>query len=212
METPNFEHHTETQRLNFIRNLRKMFSYVGSTAKNYSELLKVMGASLEDQQSFADALLVPLEDQRSFADTLLVPPAISDYADKIVAALQAGDGDVICEFISAIGGTHAVPDTPYSQQGFLVQWNFQGGGSMFGIVTERLRLRTDGVCVSVTLLNRGEHLRTLIGDSFIPDVTYPRQFGLATLMRASAVMMQAPFSFTVGTKDIITQTSYEWND
>ena len=197
METPNFEHHTETQRLNFIRNLRKMFSYVGSTAKNYSELLKVMGASLEDQQSFADRLLVP--------------PAISDYADKIVAALQAGDEDVIREFISAIGGTYAVPDTPYSQQGFLVQWNFQGG-SMFGIVTERLRLRTDGVCVSVTLLNRGEHLRTLVGDSFTPDVTYPRQFGLATLMRASAVMMQAPFSFTVGTKDIITQTSYEWND
>ena len=198
METPDFEHHTETQRLNFIRNLRKMFSYVGSTAKNYSELLKVMGASLEDQQSFAD--------------TLLVPPAISDYADKIVAALQAGDGDVICEFISAIGGTHAVPDTPYSQQGFLVQWNFQGGSSsMFGIVTERLRLRTDGVCVSVTLLNRGEHLRTLIGDSFTPSITYPRQFGLAALMRASAVMMQAPFSFTVGIKDIITQTSYEWN-
>ena len=196
METPNFEHHTETQRMNFIRNLRKMFSYVGSTAKNYSVLLNVMGASLEDQQSFAD--------------TLLVPPAISDYADKIVAALQAGDEDVICEFISAIGGTHAVPDTPYSQQGFLVQWNFQGG-SMFGIVTERLRLRTDGVCVSVTLLNRGEHLRTLIGDSFTPDVTYPRQFGLAALMRASAVMMQAPFSFTVGIKDIITQTSYEWN-
>ena len=199
METPNFEHHTETQRLNFIRNLRKMFSYVGSTAKNYSELLNVMGASLEDQQSFADRLLVP--------------PAISDYADKIVAALQAGDEDVIREFISAIGGTHAVPDTPYSQQGFLVQWNFQGGSSsMFGIVTERLRLRTDGVCVSVTLLNRGEHLRTLVGDSFTPDVTYPRQFGLATLMRASAVMMQAPFSFTVGIKDIITQTSYEWND
>ena len=198
METPNFEHHTETQRLNFIRNLRKMFSYVGSTAKNYSELLNVMGASLEDQQSFADRLLVP--------------PAISDYADKIVAALQAGDEDVIREFISAIGGTHAVPDTPYSQQGFLVQWNFQGGGgSMFGIVTERLRLRTDGVCVSVTLLNRGEHLRTLVGDSFTPDVTYPRQFGLAALMRASAVMMQAPFSFTVGIKDIITQTSYEWN-
>ena len=196
METPNFEHHTETQRLNFIRNLRKMFSYVGSTAKNYSELLNVMGASLEDQQSFADRLLVP--------------PAISDYADKIVAALQAGDEDVIREFISAIGGTYAVPDTPYSQQGFLVQWNFQGG-SMFGIVTERLRLRTDCVFVSVTLLNRGEHLRTLIGDSFTPDVTYPRQFGLATLMRASAVMMQAPFSFTVGTKDIITQTSYEWN-
>ena len=198
METPNFEHHTETQRLNFIRNLRKMFSYVGSTAKNYSELLNVMGASLEDQQSFADRLLVP--------------PAISDYADKIVAALQAGDEDVIREFISAIGGTYAVPDTPYSQQGFLVQWNFQGGSSsMFGIVTERIRLRTDGVYVSVTLLNRGEHLRTLIGDSFTPDVTYPRQFGLATLMRASAVMMQAPFSFTVGTKDIITQTSYEWN-
>jgi len=198
METPNFEHHTETQRLNFIRNLRKMFSYVGSTAKNYSELLNVMGASLEDQQLFADRLLVP--------------PAISDYADKIVAALQAGDEDVIREFISAIGGTHAVPDTPYSQQGFLVQWNFQGGSSsMFGIVTERLRLRTDGVCVSVTLLNRGEHLRTLVGDSFTPDVTYPRQFGLAALMRASAVMMQAPFSFTVGIKDIITQTSYEWN-
>ena len=196
METPNFEHHTETQRLNFIRNLRKMFSYVGSTAKNYSELLNVMGASLEDQQSFADRLLVP--------------PAISDYADKIVAALQAGDEDVIREFISAIGGTHAVPDTPYSQQGFLVQWSFKGS-SMFGIVTERLRLRTDGVCVSVTLLNRGEHLRTLVGDSFTPDVTYPRQFGLATLMRASAVMMQAPFSFTVGIKDIITQTSYEWN-
>ena len=199
METPDFEYHTETQRMNFIRNLRKMFSYVGSTAKNYSELLNVMGASLEDQQSFAD--------------TLLVPPAISDYADKIVAALQAGDEDVIREFISAIGGAHAVPDTPYSQQGFLVQWNFQGGGrsSMFGIVTERIRLRTDGVCVSVTLLNRGEHLRTLIGDSFTPDVTYPRQFGLAALMRASAVMMQAPFSFTVGIKDIITQTSYEWN-
>ena len=196
METPNFEHHTETQRLNFIRNLRKMFSYVGSTAKNYSELLNVMGASLEDQQSFADRLLVP--------------PAISDYADKIVAALQAGDEDVIREFISAIGGTHAVPDTPYSQQGFLVQWSFKGS-SMFGIVTERLRLRTDGVCVSVTLLNRGEHLRTLVGDSFTPDVTYPRQFGLAALMRASAVMMQAPFSFTVGIKDIITQTSYEWN-
>ena len=198
METPDFEHHTETQRMNFISNLRKMFSYVGSTAKNYSELLKVMGASLEDQQSFAD--------------TLLVPPAISDYADKIVAALQSGDEDVIREFISAIGGTHAVPDTPYSQQGFLVQWNFKGGsGSMFGIVTERLRLRTDGVCVSVTLLNRGEHLRTLVGDSFTPPITYPRQFGLAALMRASAVMMQAPFSFTVGIKDIITQTSYEWN-
>ena len=197
METPNFEHHTETQRLNFTRNLRKMFSYVGSTATNYSELLNVMGASLEDQQSFADRLLVP--------------PAISDYADKIVAALQAGDEDVIREFISAIGGTHAVPDTPYSQQGFLVQWSFKGS-SMFGIVTERLRLRTDGVCVSVTLLNRGEHLRTLVGDSFTPDVTYPRQFGLAALMRASAVMMQAPFSFTVGIKDIITQTSYEWND
>ena len=199
METPNFEHHTETQRLNFIRNLRKMFSYVGSTAKNYSELLNVMGASLEDQQSFADRLLVP--------------PAISDYADKIVAALQAGDEYVIREFISAIGGTHAVPDTPYSQQGFLVQWNFQGGSSsMFGIVTERLRLRTDGICVSVTLLNRGEDLRTLIGDSFTPPITYPQQFGLTTLMRASAVMMQAPFSFTVGIKDIITQTSYEWND
>lgn len=198
MKTPDFEHHTETQRMNFISNLRKMFSYVGSTAKNYSELLKVMGASLEDQQSFAD--------------TLLVPPAISDYADKIVAALQAGDGDVICEFISAIGGTHAVPDIPYSQPGFLVQWNFQGGSSsMFGIVTERIRLRTDGVCVSVTLLNRGEHLRTLVGDSFTPPITYPRQFGLAALMRASAVMMQAPFSFTVGIKDIITQTSYEWN-
>ena len=198
METPNFEHHTETQRMNFISNLRKMFSYVGSTAKNYSELLNVMGASLEDQQLLAEAILVP--------------PAISDYADKIVAALQAGDEDVIREFISAIGGTHAVPDTPYSQQGFLVQWNFQGGSSsMFGIVTERLRLRTDGVCVSVTLLNRGEHLRTLIGDSFTPPITYPQQFGLATLMRASAVMMQAPFSFTVGIKDIITQTSYEWN-
>ena len=197
METPDFEHHTETQRMNFISNLRKMFSYVGSTAKNYSELLKVMGASLEDQQSFAEAILVP--------------PAISDYADKIVAALQAGDGDVICEFISAIGGTHAVPDTPYSQQGFLVHWKFQGG-SMFGIVTERLRLRTDCVCVSVTLLNRGEHLRTLVGDSFTPPITYPQQFGLAALMRASAVMMQAPFSFTVGIKDIITQTSYEWNE
>ena len=134
METPNFEHHTETQRLNFIRNLRKMFSYVGSTAKNYSELLNVMGASLEDQQSFADRLLVP--------------PAISDYADKIVAALQAGDEYVIREFISAIGGTHAVPDTPYSQQGFLVQWSFKGS-SMFGIVTERLRLRTDGVFVAL---------------------------------------------------------------
>jgi hypothetical protein len=197
METPNFEHHTETQRMNFISNLRKMFSYVGSTAKNYSELLKVMGASLEDQQSFAD--------------TLLVPPAISDYADKIVAALQAGDEDVIREFISAIGGTHAVPDTPYSQQGFLVQWSPQGGSSMFGIVTERLRLCTDGVYVSVTLLNRGEHLCTLVGDSFTPPITYPRQFGLAALMRASAVRMQAPFSFTVSIKDIITQTSYEWN-
>ena len=197
METPDFEHHTETQRMNFISNLRKMFSYVGSTAKNYSELLNVMGASLEDQQSFAEAILVP--------------PAISDYADKIVAALQSGDEDVIREFISAIGGTHAVPDTPYSQQGFLVHWKFQGG-SMFGIVTERLRLRTDGVCVAVTLLNRGEHLRTLVGDSFTPPITYPQQFGLAALMRASAVMMQAPFSFTVGIKDIITQTSYEWNE
>ncbi len=196
MKTPDFEHHTETQRMNFISNLRKMFSYVGSTAKNYSELLKVMGASLEDQQSLAEAILVPT--------------AIRDYADKIVAALQAGDEDVIREFISAIGGTHAVPDTPYSQQGFLVHWSFRGG-SMFGIVTERLRLRTDGVCVSVTLLNRGEHLRTLVGDSFTPDVTYPRQFGLAALMRASAVMMQAPFSFTVSIEDIITQTSYEWN-
>jgi hypothetical protein len=44
-----------------------------------------------------------------------------------------------------------------------------------------------------------------------PPITYPRQFGLATLMRASAVRMQAPFSFTVSIKDIITQTSYEWN-
>ncbi len=193
-QAPNF--HVPTQRMNFISNLRKMFSYVGSTAKNYSELLNVMGASLEDQQSLAEAILVPT--------------AIRDYADKIVAALQSGDEDVIREFISAIGGTHAVPDTPYSQQGFLVHWSFQGG-SMFGIVTERLRLCTDGVCVSVTLLNRGEHLRTLIEDSFTPPITYPRQFGLAALMRASAVMMQAPFSFTVGIKDIITQTSYEWN-
>ncbi len=193
-QAPNF--HVPTQRMNFISNLRKRFSYVGSTAKNYSELLNVMGASLEDQQSLAEAILVPT--------------AIRDYADKIVAALQSGDEDVIREFISAIGGTHAVPDTPYSQQGFLLHWSFQGG-SMFGIVTERLRLCTDGVCVSVTLLNRGEHLRTLIEDSFTPPITYPRQFGLAALMRASAVMMQAPFSFTVGIKDIITQTSYEWN-
>lgn len=193
-QAPNF--HVPTQRMNFISNLRKMFSYVGSTAKNYSELLNVMGASLEDQQSLAEAILVPT--------------AIRDYADKIVAALQSGDEDVIREFISAIGGTHAVPDIPYSQPGFLVHWSFQGG-SMFGIVTERIRLRTDGVFVSVTLLNRGEHLRTLVEDSFTPPITYPRQFGLAALMRASAVMMQAPFSFTVGIKDIIKQTSYEWN-
>ena len=101
METPDFEHHTETQRMNFISNLRKMFSYVGSTAKNYSELLNVMGASLEDQQSLAEAILVPT--------------AIRDYADKIVAALQSGDEDVIREFISAIAGTHLATTVRWSR-------------------------------------------------------------------------------------------------
>ena len=194
--TEAFDFHTSTQHKNFLSNLRKMFSYVGATAGNYRDLLAVMGATLEDQ--------------KSLAETGLITEPIDKYAYKIVAALRDGDEDVIREFVSAIGGSHANPDNCDFQRGFLVQWIF-AGGSLFGIVTDHLRVL--GLpSVTITLLNRGERLCTLVENSFAPQVTYLNCAGLATLMRASAVMAQAPYSFTVRLKDIIEQTRAEWND
>ena len=183
-------------RSNFLTNLLEMFKYVGATAGNYSGLLKLMEATREDQQALVNGH---------------VADSIRKYAEKIAAALHAGDAAVINEFISAIGGTHDTPAEGTSPQDFIVSWQI-AGGSTLGVVTRYQILAIGAQDYSIALLNNGEYLRMLSDVDHTPAITYPKETGLATLMRASAILMGSHFKFNVSIEDIIKQTRYDWND
>lgn len=183
-------------RSNFLTNLMKMFKYVGATAGNYSSLLKLMEATQEDQQALVNGS---------------VSDSIRKYAENIAAALHAGDAAVINEFISAIGGTHDTPSDDTSPQDFIVSWQI-AGGSTLGVVTRYQILAIGAQDYSIALLNNGEYLRMLSDVDHTPAITYPKDAGLATLMRASAILMGSHFKFNVSIEDIIRQTRYDWND
>ena len=183
-------------RSNFLTNLMEMFKYVGATAGNYSSLLKLMEATQEDQQALVKGS---------------VSDSIRKYAENIAAALHAGDAAVINEFISAIGGTHDTPAEGTSPQDFIVSWQI-AGGSTLGVVTRYQILAIGARDYSLALLNNGEYLRMLSDVDHTPAITYPKEAGLATLMRASAILMGSHFKFNVSIEDIIKQTRYDWND
>lgn len=183
-------------RSNFLTNLMEMFKYVGATAGNYSSLLKLMEATQEDQQALVNGS---------------VSDSIRKYAENIAAALHAGDAAVINEFISAIGGTHDTPSDDTSPQDFIVSWQI-AGGSALGVVTRYQILAIGARDYSLALLNNGEYLRMLSDVDHTPAITYPKDAGLATLMRASAILMGSHFKFNVSIEDIIRQTRYDWND
>ena len=183
-------------RSNFLTNLLEMFKYVGATAGNYSGLLKLMEATREDQQALVKGS---------------VSDSIRKYAENIAAALHAGDAAVINEFISAIGGTHDTPAEGTSPQDFIVSWQI-AGGSTLGVVTRYQILAIGARDYSLALLNNGEYLRMLSDVDHTPAITYPKEAGLATLMRASAILMGSHFKFNVSIEDIIKQTRYDWND
>ena len=184
-------------RSNFLPNLMEMFKYVGATAGNYSRLLKLMEATREDQQALVKG---------SVADS------IRKYAENIAAALHAGDEAVINEFISAIGGTHDTPTDATSPQDFIMSWQI-AGGSVLGVVTNYQILAIGAQHYAIALLNHGEYLRMVSDlDYYKPALTYPQEVGLATLMRASAILTGSHFKFNVSIADIIQQTRYEWND
>lgn len=183
-------------RSNFLTNLMEMFKYVGATAGNYSSLLKLMEATREDQQAVVNG---------HASDSIL------KYAENIAAALHAGDAAVINEFISAIGGTHDTPSDDTSPQDFIVSWQI-AGGSALGVVTRYQILAIGAQDYSIALLNNGEYLRMLSDVDHTPAITYPKDAGLATLMRASAILMGSHFKFNVSIEDIIRQTRYDWND
>ncbi len=173
-----------------------MFKYVGATAGNYSRLLELMGATREDQQALVKG---------SVADS------IRKYAENIAAALHAGDEAVINEFISAIGGTHDTPSKGTSPQDFIMSWQI-AGGSVLGVVTNYQILAIGAQNYAIALLNHEEYLLMVSDVYHPPALTYPQEFGLATLMRASAIRMGSHFKFNVSIEDIIKQTRYDWND
>lgn len=190
-KTLNFAHYS-----NFLTNLLEMFKYVGATSGNYSGLLKLMEATREDQQALVKCA---------------VSDSIRKYAANIAAALYAGDAAVINEFISAIGGTHDTPSDDTSPQNFIVAWQI-AGGSVLGVVTNYQILAIGAQDYSIALLNHGEYLRMLSDVDYKPALTYPQEVGLATLMRASAILRGSHFKFNVSIEDIIRQTRYEWDN
>lgn len=183
-------------RSNFLTNLLEMFKYVGATAGNYSGLLELMEATREDQQALVNGY---------------ASYSIREYAEKIAAALHSYDDAVIKEFISAIGGTHDTPADGTSPQDFIVSWQI-AGGSALGVVTRYQILAIGAQDYSIELLNNGEYLRMLSDVDHTPAITYPKEAGLATLMRASAILMGSHFKFNVSIEDIIRQTRYEWDN